>query len=132
MDKGKIKGLVIAGIIGCMCISPITTLAAELDSESVTQAEDNLLEDRKSAVKEKMKKASEKWNTLTDQQKVEIYLLLQQQMEVETKIIDKLAELEILEKEDADEMKAHLQEGYNKMKENGEFPFQRGRRGRSR
>ncbi|MFU0828404.1 MAG: DUF2680 domain-containing protein [Lachnoclostridium sp.] len=130
MDKGKIRGLVIAGIIGLMSISPITTFAAELDKESVTQTDREVLENR--SVKEKMKRASEKWNTLSEQQKEEIYSLMKQEMEAEAKIIDKLAELEILDKEDAQKLKAHMQERYNKIKESGEFPFKKGCREKSR
>lgn len=49
-------------------------------------------------------------------------------------IMDKLAELGILEKEDTEKMKAHLLDRYNKLKESGEFPFsgQRGSHKRSK
>ena len=134
MDKGKICGLVIAGMIGFLSISPVTTFAAELDTESVTQAENRLYEETQAAVKEKMKKASEKWNTLNDKQKEEVYLLLKQEVDAQNQVMDKLAELGILEKEDTEKMKAHLLDRYNKLKESGEFPFsgQRGSHKRSK
>ena len=123
MDKGKICGFIIAGMIGFLSISPVTTFAAELNTESVTQAENQLYEDTQAAVKEKMKKASEKWNTLNDKQKEEVYLLLKQELNAQSQLMDKLAELGVLDKEDTEKMKSHLLDRYNKLKESGEFPF---------
>lgn len=126
MNKGKLCSLAIAGMIGFLSISPVTTFAAELDTESVTQTENNkVYQDKQSAFKEKMKKASEKWKTLSDNQKEEVYALLQQKTDVESKLADKLAELGIFEKEDAEKMKSHMLERFNKLKDSGEFPFQR-------
>lgn len=134
MDKGKICGFIITGMIGFLSISPVTTFAAELDTESVTQAENQLHEATQTAVQEKMKKASEKWDALNENQKEEVYLLLSQELEVQSQLMDKLAELGILEKEDTEKMKAHLLDRYNKLKQSGEFPFsgQRGNQKRSK
>lgn len=133
MDKGKLCGsLAIVCTICFLSISPVTTFAAELNTESVTQAGSKIEEDTQSAVKEKMKKASEKWKSLTNQQKEEVYSLLKEEIDTETKIMDKLAELGILEKEDTESMKSHILDQFNKLKESGEFPFQRQKNRRSK
>ncbi len=124
MDKRKLCGFAIAGMIGFLSISPITTFAAETNTESVTQSEMNKdQKDEKAAFKEKMKKASDKWKTLTSKQKEEVYALIENEMEVENKLMDKLVEFDVLEKEDAELIKTHMLDGFNKMKESGEFPF---------
>ncbi len=130
MDKGKLSGLALAGMIGFLSISPITTFAAETNTESVTQTDNlNKNKDRK-AIEEKLKKASEKWNALSAKQKEEVYSLLEEEMKVESRLMDKLAELGILEQNDTEAMKSRMQERYNKIKESGDFPFirQKGRK----
>ncbi|QHQ62756.1 DUF2680 domain-containing protein [Anaerocolumna sedimenticola] len=130
MDKGKLCGLALAGMIGFLSISPITTFAAETNTESVTQTDNlNKNKDRK-AIEEKLKKASEKWNTLSAKQKEEVYSLLEEEMKVESRLMDKLAEFGILEQNDAEAMKSRMQERYNRIKESGDFPFirQKGRK----
>jgi uncharacterized protein YlxW (UPF0749 family) len=126
MDKRKLCGLVIAGMIGILSISPVTTFAAETNTESVTQTDTNKVrQDRKTVFREKMNKASEKWNSLTSQQKQEVYSLMEQDMELENQLMDKLAELQIIEKQDAEMIKSHMKNRYDKVKESGEFPFMR-------
>ena len=124
MDKGKLCGLVITGMIGFLSMSPVTTFAAETNTESVTQTDYNKVQqDRKTVFREKMKKASEKWNSLTAQQKQEVYSLMEQDMEIDNQIMDKLADLKIIEKQDAEMIKSHMKNRYDKVKESGEFPF---------
>jgi uncharacterized protein YlxW (UPF0749 family) len=126
MDKRKLSGLVIAGMIGFLSISPVTTFAAETNTESVTQTDTNKVrQDRKTVFREKMKKASEKWNSLTSQQKQEVYSLMEEDMDLENQLMDKLAELQIIEKQDAEMIKSHMKNRYDKVKESGEFPFMR-------
>ncbi len=72
-----------------------------------------------------MKAAEEKWNTLTQAQKDEVYALLMTEMEDESKVLDKLAELGVLETSDVDILKAFKIEMYNRLKESGGFPFSR-------
>ncbi|WMJ87665.1 DUF2680 domain-containing protein [Anaerocolumna sp. MB42-C2] len=130
MDKGKLCSFAIAGMIGFLSISPITTYAAETKTESVTQSDNlNKNQDRK-VVEGKLKQASEKWNTLSAKQKEEVYSLLEEEMKVEGRLMDKLAELGILEQDDAEAMKSRVQERYHKIKESGDFPFirQKGRK----
>lgn len=126
MDKGKLCGIAIAGMIGVLSINPVTTFAAETNTESVTQSEDHKAhKDQKAAIQEKMKKASDKWKTLTSKQKEEVYSLLEDEMNAESKLMDKLAEMEILGKEDVEMMKTRMKERFKELKESGEFPFGR-------
>ncbi len=123
MNKGKLCSFAIAGMIGFLSISPVTTFAAETNTESVTQSESSIIQQDKKAFKEKLKKAAEKWDTLTAKQKEEVYSLLENKMEAENKLMDKLAELEVFDKEDTETVKTRMQENFKKLKESGEFPF---------
>jgi len=124
MHKVKLFGFAIVCMVGFMGISPITAIAAETNTESVTLSDANKSQkDRKAAFEEKMKKASEKWKTLTAKQKQEIYALLESNMQVEVKLMDKLVEFGVLEKEDVVNFKTHMLDKFNKLKESGEFPL---------
>lgn len=126
MFKTKLFGLSIALMIGCLGISPVNVLAAETNSESVTLSEkEKEPKDKKAAFDDSMKKASEKWNSLTDQQKNEVYTLIEDEMKAEIKLMDKLVELGLLKKEDATLLKSRMQERFTELKKNGEFPFQK-------
>jgi acyl-CoA reductase-like NAD-dependent aldehyde dehydrogenase len=125
MDKGRLCSLAIAALIGFLSISPVTTYAAETNTESVTQSENDVIQQDKKAFEEKIEKASEKWKTLSAKQKEAIYSLMEDEMKAESKLVDKLAELEVLQKEDAKSMKTHMQERFKKLKESGDFPFLR-------
>ena len=126
MLKSKIYGLAIACAIGCFGISPVNVFAAETNSESVTLSEKDNDQDhknKKAAFDDAMKKANEKWNTLTDKQKKEVYALLENEMKAEIKLIDKLVEFELLGKEDGTLLKTRMQERFTELKKSGEFPF---------
>jgi DNA-binding protein Fis len=124
MNKAKLSCFAIACMSGLLMISPLNTFAAETNSESVTLSENkNSQQEKKAAFEEKMKKASDKWKTLSTKQKDEIYSLIESEMQTETKLMDKLVEFGILEKVDAVTFKAYMLDKYNKMKESGEFPL---------
>jgi ribosomal protein S20 len=124
MNKGKLCSIAFAGFIGLASIGPVTIYAAETNTESVTVSETNKkCSESKSAFKEKIKQAKEKWSTLTDAQKQEVYAILEDQMKAESNLMDKLVELGVLEKDDAEMLKSRMTEKFNEMKESGEFPF---------
>jgi DNA-binding protein Fis len=128
MFKAKLRGFAIACMIGCVSLSPVYAFAAETNTESVTLSEKDKSQnqnDRKAAFDETMKKAMEKWNALTDQQKAEVYSLIENEMKAEIKLMDKLVEFEIINKEDATAFKARLMDRFNKIKESGQFPLSR-------
>ncbi len=128
MLKTKFYGIAIACAIGCFGISPVNVFAAETNSESVTLSEkdkDQGQKDKKAAFDDAIKKASEKWDSLTDKQKNEIYALIENEMKAEIKLTDKLEELGLLGKEDGTLLKARMQERFTELKKSGEFPFSR-------
>ncbi|MDF2802400.1 MAG: hypothetical protein K0S61_2303 [Anaerocolumna sp.] len=128
MTKAKLCGFAIISAIGIAGLGSITTVTAETKTESVTLTENKKDHNSKKAeFEKKMKAAEEKWNTLTQAQKDEVYVLLMAEMDNESKVLEKLAELGVLEKSDVDIMKAFKLEMYNRLKESGEFPFSRGK-----
>ncbi len=126
MYKAKLYGFAIVGMLGFIGISPITAFAAETNTESVTQSELNQNEkENKAAFDEKIKKASEKWKTLTAKQKDEVYALMENELQTQINLLDKLVEFGVMEKEDAVILKVRIQENFNKVKQSGEFPLLR-------
>jgi ribosomal protein S20 len=126
MYKAKLCSFAIACIIGCTSLSPIYAYASETKTESVTLSEkDKDQKDKKAAFEEAMKKATEKWNALNDKQKAEVYTLIENDMKSEIKLMDKLVEFGIINKNDGSAFKARLMEKFKKIKESGEFPLTR-------
>lgn len=124
MYKRKLCGLAIACTMGLIGASPSTVFAADITTESAILAEANTNQkDNKASLDETMKKAEEKWNTLTKKQKEEVYSLMEDQMKAEIKLMNQLAKLGVLPQTDADNFKTHMTERFDKMKKNGEFPF---------
>lgn len=133
MFNAKLCALAIACTIGFIGFSHKTASAAEDNTGSVTLSErskDN--KDKKATFEEKLDKANDNWNALTTKQKDEIYSLLESELKAEIKVMDKLAEFGVLEKEDALAIKLHMTENFNKSKENQEFPFVRPKAPKSR
>lgn len=131
MNKAKLSSFAIAGAIGLASLSPITTVAAETKMESTTQTEIKTdckdCKDKKAEFDKKMKAAREKWNSLSQKQKDEVYALLENNMNQNNKVLDKLVELKVLEQTDVENIKANQATRYQKMKESGEFPLLRGK-----
>ena len=126
MLKSKLCGLAIASMIGCVSLSPMTVLAAETTSESVTLSERNKEQrDNKSSFDEIMKAANEKWATLTNKQKTEVYNLLEKEMKAEIKLLDKLVDLDVLKKEDVAVLETRMREKLDELRKSGEFPLVR-------
>lgn len=126
MNKKRYYGYAIIGIIGLLGTSPMNIKAADTNTESITLSEKkNDNDEKKAAIKAKLKKANEQWNTLTNEQKQEVYALLDSEMEIEIQLMDKLVELGVLEKEDVDMLKSHMINKLKRIKESGEFPLMR-------
>lgn len=124
MYKTKLCGFAIACMAGLLYMSPINTYAAETNTESVKLSEENNNQrDRRTAFDEKLKKSQEKWNALTPKQKEEVYSLYENRIQSENKLLDKLVQFGVIEKEDAALIKAHRLEYFNKAKKSGEFPM---------
>jgi len=124
MLKAKLCSIAIAGIIGLSGISPLHIYAADAGNESVTLSESNTNHrNKKVAFEKKLKEASEKWMALNDEQKAEVYALLEEELQVKNRLVDKLVELEIMDSKDGENFKARMSDSYNKVKESGEFPI---------
>ncbi|MBH1940270.1 30S ribosomal protein S20 [Mobilitalea sibirica] len=126
MYKTKLCGFALTGLIGFIGLSPITAYAGDMSTKSITLSEkDQNNQDKKTAMKEKVQKAREKWNTLTDKQKDEVYLLMEKEMQSKLNLMDKLVKLGVMDKDEVDRLKVRMTEKFNHMKESGEFPFPR-------
>ncbi len=75
----------------------------------------------------RMEASMKKWESLSKEQKAEVYKLLEEEQSVNDKILDKMVALGVLDKEDAAEMKANIKDCLTKMKEEGRYPFGRPR-----
>ncbi len=126
MLNAKFCALAIACAIGFIGFSQKTAFAADNNTGSVTLSEkskDN--KDNRATFEDKLEKALQRWNSLTAKQKDEIYSLLESELKAEIKVMDKLADFGVLDKEDALAVKLRMTENFNKSKENQEFPFAR-------
>jgi ribosomal protein S20 len=125
MLKAKFCSFAVACSIGLVCLNPLNAYAAETNTESVTLSEkDKDQKDRNTAYEDAIK-AAEKWETLTAKQKAEVYTLLENDMKAEFKLMDKLVEFGMINKDDADAHKIRMMERLNKLKASGEFPLYR-------
>ena len=133
MFNAKLCTLAIACAVGFFGLNPKAAFAADNNTESVTLSEkENDQKDKRAAYEEKLDKAYNSWNNLTKKQKDDIYTLLESELKAEIKVMDKLAEYGVLEKEDATAIKVLMIENFNKAKEKQEFPFARPRAPKSR
>lgn len=126
MYKAKLCGFAIASMIGITfaSVSPITTFAAETNTESVALSEmSSDQKELKAAFEMKMNKANEKWKSLTTQQKDEIYALIENEVQVEMKLMDKLVEFGVMDKADTTILKTYMMDRFNNLKQSGEFPL---------
>ncbi len=124
MNKMKLYGLALAGFIGLTGLGTITVNAADTNTESATLSEVKHDKDSKDAAfDEKIQKAENAWQSLTKEQKEDIYALLEVEMEDEAKLLDKMVEYKVLDKSDSDRFKAFKTQKLKKLRENGEFPL---------
>ena len=129
MYKAKLCGFAIASMIGFASMSPINAFAAETNKESVTLSETSSdQKELKASFENKMEKANEKWNSLTAEQKNEIYSMLESEMQIEMNLMDKLVEFGVMEKQDAIILRTYMMDKFNRLKESGDFPLYRQKR----
>ncbi len=83
------------------------------------------------ARREQMVSANDKWNSLTDSQKEEIYKMKDQQSKIEESIIDKYVEWDLIDSETAADMKAQISERSDFKRECGNLPMGGGKGGRA-
>ena len=131
MYKAKLCSFAMVCAIGLVGLSPITVYASETKTESVTPSEKNQ-KDKRAAFDTAMKNANDKWNQLTAKQKTEVYLLIEDEMNSEFKLMDKFVELGIFQKQDADKYKIHMMQKLKRIKETGEFPLMKQKSSKSK
>ncbi len=111
-------------MLGSFILHPSTCFIENTAHSSIENSNQrNDEKDLKHQLKEKMKQANEQWNKLSKQQKEEVYVLLENQLKSENTLTDKLVELSVISSEDAKFIKDRRTTEFNKIKENGEFPF---------
>ncbi|SHO48716.1 hypothetical protein [Anaerocolumna xylanovorans] len=124
MNKIKLCGLALTGLLYAAGLGTITANAAETNTGSATLSEVNKDKNSKDAAfDQKIKKAETAWQSLTKQQKEDIYALLEAEMDDEAKLLDKMAEYKVLDKTDADRFKAFKVQKLKNLRESGEFPL---------
>jgi len=124
MFKKELCTFAVALSMGLAIATPVTTFATETNAqEFITNKEEN--QRRRGEFDEKMKKAREKWDALSDKQKNEVYSLLEQEVEVETKLFKKLVDFGVMDKADAEKSVSYLNECLKRLKESKAFPFGR-------
>lgn len=133
MYKAKLFGFAVVCTVALVGMNTDAVLAAETNSEVTGQS--NVTKNQKDTNKvfeDKMNEASQKWKSLTDKQKTEIYSLIESDMQSQNKVMDKLVEFGVIKKDDADFLKSRMSENYNKVKSSGEFPFYRTKSNKNR
>lgn len=108
-----------------LTISPTGAVLAKEVKPTVTATTEKKgpTEEEKKQAKEKMEKAIAKWNSLSAEEKNQIYALYDQERALMMKIIDKYVSFGILDQADATKFKAHMEEHAKKMKESGSLPL---------
>ena len=130
MWKAKLLCFAAICMLGLGSINPGIALAADTQTESVNKSHKER-KDNRSYFEEIMKNANEKWNTLNNDQKAEIYDLVEKELKIEMQLLDKLVELGVMEKNDVALIKNNMQMRLDNLRATGQFPFvrQRGPKG---
>ena len=124
MFKTRLFGLSVAIAVAILGISPVTASAAAAETQTVILSEkDKDHKGNRALIEEKMNNAIKKWNTLTTEQKKDVYALLENEMKAQNKLLDKLVDLGVITKEDAVMLKLERMDRFNKLKQSGEFPL---------
>lgn len=124
MKKSKLCGLAIAAFIGGMAFNPATVTASDISLEPVSVSEPSREQkELKAAFNKKMEKANETWKSLTNEQRNEIYVLLESEVEIEIQVLNKLVEFNILEEQDAKILETYMRERFNELKKKEDFPL---------
>lgn len=111
--KNKIVVFLVAMFLCLACANPMVVKAEPITSNACTKSDEQ----------KKNEEMFEKWNTLSNKQKKDIYKAIKSTLDAQAKFLDKLVKYEMLSKEDADMMKAEMYARYEEMvKNNALFP----------
>lgn len=109
-----------AMVIGSMSLGGMTVSAAETAPAAASSAPAS---DTKEKMHRHMQEVLQKWDALSAEQKAEIYALIQERNEADGAILDRLADMQVLDADTAARMKQHRQEILEKQKQTGECPL---------
>ena len=124
MLKARLFGLAIALAVVITGMSPVTASAATAKTQTVEMSEkDKDHKGNRALFEEKMNNAIKKWNTLTTEQKNDVYALLENEIKAHNRILDKMVDLGVIAKDDSAMLKSERMIRFNKLKESGDFPL---------
>ena len=121
--KAKLCLVALTLALGLAIVQPTAVLAT--NTESTEEKKPNC--DRKRN-QDFYKDAMDKWNKLTDQQKQEIYKIMESRNKADAQMLDKMAEFGVVDTDVVKQIKAGMDKMYKDMKDKGEFPIMRPRR----
>ena len=131
MLKTRLFGAAIACAVAMIGLNPAAAFAADTDTQTeVKPKNDENRKESKALYEEKMNNAIRKWDALTADQKDEVYTLMEEEIKQQDKLLDKLAELGVMDKKDVKKLQSGRTEWFNKMRQSGKFPLlkQKGRK----
>lgn len=133
--------LMAAGVMLLFGVSAFASSAAE-SQQGTAQPPMNkipyeqLSDEQKTQIKEKraekqaaMTQRQEKWNALTDEQRAEVYSIMDERNAIDSKLVDKYLELGIISAEEAENMKSDISSENNFTRENKLMPGVKGKGG---
>ena len=103
----------LASILGAIAFHPTNSLTAETTNIQVVQSNQKE-KDKRYEHQEKIKQAKEQWNKLTNTQKEEVYVLLEDEFQAQNSLTDKLVELSVISNEDGTLIKNKRMEEFKK------------------
>ena len=113
------SGLIIATILG---ISAIVAIAAS-NGTPLFEKRAELTAEQRAEFETRRKAWDDKWATLTNEQKNEIYALKDQIMDLQGKVADKYAEFGVISAEELAAQKERMTTRKSQMREKGEMPM---------
>ncbi len=129
MFKTRLFGFAIVCAMAIAGVSPATAFAAATDTDTQTVTQSDKDQEHKGGKRalfeERVNKAIQKWDTLTADQKNEVYALLEEEMKAQNKVMDKLVQLGVMDKAEAAKLQSKRAEHFEKLKKSGEFPLMR-------
>lgn len=121
--KAKLCLVALTLAFGLAIVQPSAVLATNTET-----TEDNKPNCDREKNPEYYKAIMDKWNKLTDAQKQEIYKIMESRNQADAQLLDKMAELGVMDADAVKEMKAGIDKMYKEIKDKGEFPMMRPRR----
>lgn len=126
MYKAKLLSFAVLCMLGLGSMNPGSALANDTQIKSI-QESNNSRKDNRTSFDEIMKNANDKWNSLDNKQKEQIYDLVEKELKVEMELLDKLVDLGVMNKNDVALIKNNMQIRMDNLRSSGRFPFARQR-----